>query len=106
MAITKTHVLENGSSGNYFKIVSCQIDRQTMVMTVILSLFKEKSFTSKVPIANNIIHHSFIIQKSDLDDNLIALGYAKIMEKGIFASVSRQFSDSDGIIDLTNAIKD
>lgn len=46
MAIQKSKTLQNGATGNYWKITNISIDREKLVATCRVELFKDSSFSN------------------------------------------------------------
>lgn len=82
MAIQKNKVLTNGSSGNYWKIISESLDRISLICTYKIALFKDQEHSN-----NNAPHlglekkFSFQLTPEECLGNRTALGYNKIKDK-------------------------
>lgn len=84
MAIQKTKSLPNGTQGNYWRILSITFNRETLVCTGKIGLFKDKATSDAGGTHLGIVKNfSFPFSTSDLigSTNLIALVYTRILEK-------------------------
>lgn len=82
MAIQKSKTLANGSEGNYWKIVKCDINKVTLTVEYHIAVFKDQSYAQdRNPHLGLVKHYKFPIIAGDLDNNMIAFGYTKIIEK-------------------------
>lgn len=81
MALLKSKTMANGESGNYWKITSYNVNKQTMTITYCLGLFVSNGFTATSPIKGTNKILSFPVTKIELAGDLIALGYANILAK-------------------------
>lgn len=78
MAIQKTKTLANGATGNYWKIVSAEVNVLNLVATWTFALFCDKAHADNVP--NDPISGGKLLQrgitKEQKKTDLFALGYA------------------------------
>jgi len=79
MALSKLTNLDNGTSGSYWKIVQVSIDKKSMSVICRLELFldKEHADLGKNLGMNKVFR--FNISKEDLNSNIVALGYERIL---------------------------
>ena len=81
MAIQKTKTLANGMTGNYWKITSVSVDKQSMKLKVTMALFVAQANTATSPIPTTNKLFTFTVTKVDLMGDLVALCYASIKAK-------------------------
>jgi len=79
MAIRKEKTLANGVVGEYWKITSIKIDRNTNRVQLFLSLFLDQAHSDGSPIAANCKKYEFTYSENELLGNIIQLGYQKIL---------------------------
>lgn len=79
MALKKEKELPSGVSGEYWKIVSVQLDRIKLELTVKIALFKDKAASDIGKQAMGVSHSfSGIITKSQTEGDLVTAGYTMI----------------------------
>lgn len=83
MAIQKTKELKNGVSGEYWRITRVHIDVNTLLTTLDLSLYLDKtsSDAGKAPISRTKSYKFVFTRDELLGGNFLALGYQKILDK-------------------------
>lgn len=82
MAIEKAKVLPNGSSGNYWKIISESYDNVTNQATWIVALFTSKSYSDDTkPSLNLFKKYSAVLTDAEMIGNRTKIAYTKIMAK-------------------------
>ena len=77
MALKKQKQLPNGVSGEYWKIIKIEVNKQTLMLSVILDLFLNESQKDKASL-NCPKVRSFKCLKEDLQGDLVALSYVKL----------------------------
>ena len=83
MAIEKQKTLNNGSSGNYWRIISITANTVSLKMSGQLGLFKDKNFSDSGGSTLMVKHFTFPFTRQEFieAENIIALTYTKIMEQ-------------------------
>ena len=81
MAIEKEKVLNNGYTGNYWRITTISINTLTRTMVGSIGLFKDKATSDAggQPILIKQFHFNFTMQEFLASSNVIALTYEKII---------------------------
>lgn len=84
MAILKPKLIESGVTGNYWKILRVQADKERMVLHCTIALFLDEAASQagrqSLPFKKVYI---FPITKQEAASNLIALGYDKIKAQSV-----------------------
>lgn len=84
MALKKAKVLPTGVSGEYWKITSATINSDLNRVTYKISLFLDKAHADGGAKSLGIKKSfSFDLDPEELDENLVASGYAKIKNKSM-----------------------
>ena len=79
MALIKKIIMENGFEGEYFKITSISLNKQTLIVDAALGLYKSKAFADKPNLRpEKIVNVRFKIQKEKAGDDLVKLAYEHI----------------------------
>lgn len=84
MAIEKEKTLPSGSTGNYWRLTSINIDRQNLRIMAVIALFKDAaaSAAGKPPIGDyKNFNFNFTMAEFAAAPNAIAFAYGKIIEK-------------------------
>jgi len=81
MAIQKEKTLNNGYTGNYWRITAVSINNMSRTMVGSIGLFKDKATSDAggQPLLVKQFHFSFTMQEFLASPNVIALTYAKIV---------------------------
>ncbi len=91
MALKKVKQLENGTSGDYWKITQCVVDKNKMTLNVAVELFASKAVADAGGKSLKVRYgFSKECSKEELAGDLVALGYEIIKEQAN-AEASRQF---------------
>lgn len=77
MAIQKSKTLASGATGNYWKVTSVTVNKQTMTLSAMMSLFMDSTHSTSASLGLTK-SFSFPVTKTDLSGDLIALAYKKI----------------------------
>ena len=77
MALIKSKTLENGATGNYFKVVNYSVNRPSKKLYVTLDLFKDETFKDKESL-NYKKNFCFDVLQSELSCDMVALCYNKV----------------------------
>lgn len=80
MAISKSKTLLSGASGNYWKITVIDVDKTSLIITALISLFLDQTHSqAKAPDLGLTKKYAFPFVKADLSGDVVALSYTKIL---------------------------
>lgn len=77
MALQKSKTLASGVTGDYWKIIKTTVDKMNMTAEFQMELFLNEAHKSAKPLYCKKTF-TFTIVGSDLNENIILLGYTKI----------------------------
>jgi hypothetical protein len=104
MALSKTKTLANGSSGNYWKITSAQVDKNKMQVTYTLSLYATQALADAgAPSLGLSYSFKATFTKAQMQTDLIQLGYTTIMAQVNATSHPSIFTPKVAYADLKGA---
>lgn len=82
MALKKEKTLENGASGEYWKITNIEVDKKGLKASFTITLWKNKQYSDNgAPAIGTSYIFSSSFTKQQLSGDLFALGYATIKAK-------------------------
>lgn len=81
MALKKTKTLPNGTSGNYWKIISEKYDRVSKILKVEIALFKDSSLSQSGKHLGLVKTFEFPMTIQESIGNRTAQAYVKIRDK-------------------------
>lgn len=80
MALQKSKTLPDGSTGNYWRISTATFNRETLAVECNLKLYMDKAHADAgAPSLNKIKTFKFTVLAADLDGDIRALVYTKIL---------------------------
>lgn len=82
MAIQKTKVLQNGASGNYWRIMNINVNRVTLTASCQIGLFKDAATAAANKPDLGLVktfHFPFTVGEISQITNIVAYIYAKVM---------------------------
>jgi hypothetical protein len=105
MALSKAKAMANGSSGNYWKITSCQVDKTKMSVTWVITLYATQALaTAGAPSLGLSYSFKSTVTKAQLATDLTQLGYVTIMAQvAAKAPATAIYTPKQAWTDLTGA---